>query len=156
MVEGDADKILWTTLCEKRWNFDLNKNGVSIIECGGKGGVNYFVGVCKLVGIQDCFAVWDQDSDEEYSPRKDWLAKIKDIKGIEIPGNLEKFLDLPEEKDADKVKNAYEWANNKNNKIPELFLRIKNFLGIFLGIKEESKEKEIINEQNNNFSDIPF
>lgn len=141
LVEGAADKILWTTLCEKRWNFDLNKNGVSIIECGGRGGVNYFVGVCKLVGIQDYFAIWDQDSAEEYNPRKDWLTEIKSSKGIEIPKNLEKFLKLPEGKDADKVKNAYKWAIDEKNEIPELFLKVKNFLEL------ENREEEI----NNNF-----
>jgi len=138
LVEGDSDKILWTTICEKRWSLDLNKDGVSIIECGGKGGVNYFIGVCKLVGIQDYFAIWDQDSEEEYNPRKDWLEETRNNgKGIEIPENLEKFLKLPEGKDADKVKNAYEWAINQDNKIPELFLEvIKNFL------EEQSKNKQ--------------
>lgn len=128
LVEGDVDKILWTTLCENRWGLDLNKDGITIIECGGKGGVNYFIGICKLVGIQDYFAIWDQDSEEEYKPKKDWFPEIKNKKGIEIPGNLEKFLGLPEGKDAKKVKNAYEWAINEDNEIPDLFLKIKSFL----------------------------
>lgn len=129
LVEGDVDKILWTTICEKRWNINLNEKGISIIECGGKGGVNYFVGVFKLVGIQDYFAIWDEDNEEYYKPKEDWLTKIKNSdKGIEIPGNLEKFLRLPERKRANKVKNAYKWAINKNNNIPELFLKVKEFL----------------------------
>lgn len=129
LVEGNSDKILWTTICEKRWGLDLNKEGVSIIECGGKGGVNYFIGVCKLVGIQNYFAIWDQDSEEEYNPRKDLLEETRNNgKGIEIPNNLEKFLKLPQGNEANKVKNAYEWAINENNKIPDLFLKVKNFL----------------------------
>lgn len=148
LVEGPSDKIFWTTICKKRWNFDLDKEGVSIIECGGKGGVNYFIGVCKLVGIQDYFAIWDQDIKEEYKPRKDWLKETKDKeKGIEIPGNLEKFLKLPEGDEASKVKNAYEWAINQNKKIPDLFLGVKNFLEE----KDKNKQNDLINEE-----DIPF
>jgi len=156
LVEGDTDKILWTTLCKERWGFDLDKNGVVIIECGGKGGVNYFIGVCKLIGIQNYFAVWDQDTEEEYNPRKDWLNEAKTTgKGIEIPGNLEKFLKLPEGGNANKVRNAYEWAINGNNKIPQLFLKVKQFL------TEENKtnkntESESFEDNNINLEEIPF
>ncbi len=127
LVEGESDKILWTTLCEQRWNIKLNKEGVSIIECGGKGGVNYFVGVCYLMGLQNFFAIWDQDNDDDYNPRKDWLSDLN-AKGLEIPGNLEKFLKLPEAKNSQKVKNAYEWAINQLNSIPTKFEVVKNFL----------------------------
>jgi len=155
LVEGDSDKILWTTLCEKRWDIALNKNGISIIECGGKGGVNYFIGVCNLMGLQNYFAIWDHDSKEEYKPRKDWLNETKDNKGIEIPENLENFLKLLEGKDANKVKNAYEWAIDEDNEIPNLFLKVKNFL------TDEHKpnnkrENEISKNDNINFEDIPF
>jgi len=151
LVEGDSDKILWTTICEKRWGLDLNKDGVSIIECGGKGGVNYFIGVCKLVGIQDYFAIWDQDSEEEYNPRKDWLDETRNNgKGIEIPGNLEKFLKLPQGNEANKVKNAYEWAIDQDNKIPELFLKLKNFL------EEQNKQNAVMEELDIVNDDIPF
>jgi len=143
LVEGNADKILWTTLAKERWNIDLEKEGIVIIECGGKGGVNYFVGICNLMGIQNYFAIWDQDSDEEeYKPRKDWLSETKNYnKGIEIPKNLEKFLGLPEGKNADKVKNAYEWAINEKNKIPQLFLKVKQFL-----TEEDKSNKNTENE----------
>ncbi|MGB3480525.1 MAG: AAA family ATPase [bacterium] len=156
LVEGDSDKILWTALCENRWGLDLNKDGITIIECGGKGGVNYFIGVCKLVGIQDYFAIWDQDNEEEYSPRKDWLSETKDDdKGIGIPGNLEKFLGLPEGNNAKKVKNAYKWALDEKNKIPELFLKVKKYLTE----KHEGKiytESEMPKNNNINFEDTPF
>jgi len=127
LVEGESDKILWTALCEQRWNINLNKEGVSIIECGGKGGVNYFVGVCYLMGLQNFFAIWDQDNKKDYAPKKDWLNNLNN-NGFEISGNLEKFLGLSEAKNAQKVKNAYEWAINKNNKIPAEFEAVKDFL----------------------------
>lgn len=156
LVEGDSDKILWTTLCKNRWTLDLNKKGVTIIGCGGKGGVNYFIGVCKLVGIQYYFAIWDQDNEEEYNSRKDWLSETKnDGKGIEIKGNLEKFLGLPEGNSANKVKNAYWWALDEKNKIPELFLKVKKFLTE----KHEPKidaESEMPGNNNINFEDTPF
>lgn len=156
LVEGDADKILWTTICEKRWGLDLNKEGVSIIECGGKGGVNYFVGVCKLVGIQDYFAIWDQDNEGEYTPRKDWLGETKNgDKGIEIPGNLEKFLGLPEGENANKVKNAYEWAINESNEIPELFLKVKQFL-MEKDKTNRDTENGLFEGNNINVEEIPF
>lgn len=158
LVEGDADKILWTTICEKRWNLDLNKEGVSIIECGGKGGVNYFIGVCRLVGIEDYFAIWDQDDKGKYTPRKDWLIETKNVgKGIEIQGNLEKFLKLPEGENTNKIKNAYEWAIDEKNEIPELFLKVKQFL-----MEKDKTNSDMENElfEGNNINDdaeeIPF
>lgn len=144
LVEGKSDKILWTTICEERWKFDLNKNGVSIIECGGKGGVNYFVEVCELMGIKDYFAIWDEDPDEDCNLDRNWLSKIKKgNNGMEIPQNLERFLNLPSR---NKIKNAYEWAKNEANEIPELFLKVKCFLGLI------KKEKEINIEDD----EIPF
>jgi predicted ATP-dependent endonuclease of OLD family len=129
LVEGQSDKILWTTLCKERWNFNLDEKGVSIIECGGKRGVNYFIGVCNLIGINDYFAIWDEDNEDGYNPKKDWLVESKNNgKGIEIPGNLEKYLGLTEGREAQKVKNAYEWAIDKDKKIPDLFLKIKEFM----------------------------
>ncbi len=88
---------------------------------------HYFIGVCKLVGVQDYFAIWDQDSDEEYNPRNDWISETMNVKGIEIPGNLEKFLKLPTGDKAKKVENAYKWVLNEKNEIPELFLKVKIF-----------------------------
>jgi predicted ATP-dependent endonuclease of OLD family len=154
LVEGPSDKILWTTICQERWNIvNLDEKSISVIECGGKGGVNYFVGVCNLVGIKNYFAIWDEDNEEEYKPEKDWLLETKNNgKGIEIPENLEKFLGLPDGKDAPKVKNAYNWAIDKNNKIPDLFIKVKNFL------EEECEIEKIekINELDIENDDIPF
>jgi putative ATP-dependent endonuclease of the OLD family len=129
LVEGDSDKILYSTLCEDRWGIDLDAKGVSIISCGGKGGVNYFVGVCKLIGFDDYFAIWDQDNDK-YKPNKDHLPDVlTDKKGLEIAGNLETFVSLPEGKDAEKIKNAYEWAIKvKEENIPIEFIKVKDYL----------------------------
>jgi len=47
---------------------------------------------------------------------------------VEIKENLEKFLKLPSGDDAEKVKNAFEWASNiEKDKIPQEFLKIKKF-----------------------------
>ena len=130
LVEGDSDKILFSTLCEDKWGIDLDAAGISIISCGGKGGVNYFVGVCKLIGFNDYFAAWDHD-DDKYTPQKNYLAGVLTAKkGLEIPGKLETFIsDLPEGKDAEKIKNAYEWAMKvKEENIPSEFVKIKEYL----------------------------
>ena len=62
LVEGYSDKILWTTITKEKWNIDIDREGISIIECGGKTGVIYFLGVCRLLGIENFFAVWDEDN----------------------------------------------------------------------------------------------
>lgn len=129
LVEGDSDKILFSTLCEDRWRINLDVSGVSIISCGGKGGVNYFVGVCKLIGFSDYFAIWDRD-DDTYKPQMDFLIDVlKNRKGLEIPGRLETFVGLPKGKDAEKIKNAYEWAANiEEEKIPKEFIKVKEYI----------------------------
>lgn len=162
LVEGDSDKICFATLCKNKWGLNLDQNGYSIIACGGKSGVNYFVGVCKIIGQNNFLAVWDQD-DKTYKPENiDYLAQIKSTEsGLEIPGNLEKFLGLPISDTADKVKNAYEWSLNiAVDKIPDELLKIKSFF--------EDKTEENLNTVFNsevdsnpentvdNNDDIPF
>src|SRR3972149_4903041 len=61
LVEGESHNRYFTTLCENIWNINLDENGISIIECGGKRSVAYFVGVCRLLGYVDYFAIWDKD-----------------------------------------------------------------------------------------------
>lgn len=130
LVEGDSDKILFTTLCEEKWGVDIDKLGVSIISCGGKSGVNYFVGICSLIGLQDFFAVWDED-DNTFSPEINYLPDaLKNGHGLEVPGNLEKFLGLPTSNDSDKVENAFKWASSTSiSDIPDPFSQIKKFIG---------------------------
>ena len=38
-VEGESDKIFYQTIIESKWDIDIDKNGLSIIDCNGKGGV---------------------------------------------------------------------------------------------------------------------
>jgi len=129
LVEGDADKILFETLSEKKWKVDISQQGISIIECGGKGGVIYFIGVCRLLGLTNFFAVWDEDSKDDY---EDGIGNLqyadKQAKGLQIPDTLEDFLGLPPGKDAKKVKNAYEWASNvETGQILSFFDPVKDF-----------------------------
>jgi predicted ATP-dependent endonuclease of OLD family len=154
-VEGDSDKILFSTLCEKKWNIDLDQNGVSIISCSGKAGVNYFLGVCKLIGFEDYFAVWDKDpKDESYQPDKDFLPEtLEGDKGLELDPNLEGFLGLPSN-NKEKVKNAHNWALEiQTNQIPNDFEKIRNFLG-----KETANEEvdEEVARTDISINDLPF
>lgn len=132
-VEGDSDKILFSTLCEKRWNINIDEKGISIISCGGKGGVSYFIGVCKLIGFDEYFAVWDRD---EVLENPTLLEEAKtNGKGIEINPNLEGFLSLPQGEGAEKVKNAHLWAADTSKTIPTEFDSINTFLS---SVEEQS------------------
>lgn len=139
LVEGASDKILWTTLIEDKWEIDIDREGISIIECGGKGGGVYFIGVCKLMGITDYFAVWDQDTEGQIDDKYNHLqSSLDNGRGLEIPETLENFLQkkFPEKeyphfnfgKDK-KVENAYNWASNVIvTEIPDEFRAVKNFV----------------------------
>jgi predicted ATP-dependent endonuclease of OLD family len=151
LVEGDSDKILFSTLCENKWNINLDEKGISIIECGGKGGVLYFLGVCRLIGFDNYFAVWDKDEDLENTGLLDEAKN--NSKGIELDPNLESVLKIPDGDNAEKVKNAYEWAMNNNNNVPEIFDQVKNFLE---GEESQNITTEIEKEDIINPDDIPF
>lgn len=125
-VEGDSDKILFTSLCQNRWGINLDEKGISVIECGGKGGVVYFIGVCRLIGFDDYFAVWDKDGDLD---NFELLNEARQTgKGLEINPNLESILGLPGGDNAEKIKNAYEWATNTDSQIPTDFGNVEAFL----------------------------
>ena len=147
LVEGDSDKILFSTLCEKKWNINVDEKGVSIISCGGKAGVSYFIGVCKLIGLEEYFAVWDKDQDLD-NPTLLNDAKTN-RKGLELDPNLEGFLGLSLGNDVNKVKNAHEWALDDGKTIPSEFDVIKIFL------QQEDIVSEVI-ETEINPEDIPF
>ncbi len=128
LVEGDSDKILFSTLCKERWSIDIDEKGIVIVSCGGKGGVNYFVGICKLIGLDNYFAVWDAD-DKNFQPDKNHLPDTASKgKGLEIPVNLENYLGLSESENSDKVKNAHKWASDSEKDIPATFDVVKDFL----------------------------
>ena len=119
--------------------------------------MNYFLGVCKLIGFEDYFAIWDEDpNDENYNPEKDFLSEcLEDNKGLEIIDNLETFLSLPSSVNSRKVKNAFEWAVNVNlDQLPEEFVNIKKFLS-----EEESEAIEVEDfdkATQSESDDIPF
>lgn len=151
LVEGDSDKILFSTLCENKWNINLDEKGISIIECGGKGGVFYFLGVCRLIGFDNYFAVWDKDEDLENTGLLDEAKN--NSKGIELDPNLESVLKITDGDNAEKVKNAYEWAMNSNNNVPEVFDKVKNFLE---GEEPQNITMEVEKEDIINPDDIQF
>jgi putative ATP-dependent endonuclease of the OLD family len=130
LVEGVSDKIFFTRYIEEIYDFDINWEGISIIECSGKMGVLYFIWVCRGLWI-DYFAVWDKDNENSIEDNH-WLfsATITELLWMELDKNLEDFLEregynLPFGK-KEKIKNALEinissiWA----------FDMLKRFLGI--------------------------
>ncbi len=134
LVEGDSDKILFETLCEEKWDIDIDKECISIIECGGKGGVIYFIGVCRLLGIRNFFAVWDEDYENDYEDEfKNLQFAITSKKGLEISKNLESFLrkNFPNSsfREKHKVEDAYNWAMLvESEEVPDEFKKIREFL----------------------------
>lgn len=130
LVEGASDKILWESLCNQKWGFDLNKIGVSILDCTGKGGVKYFVGVSKLLGL-DYFAVWDSDDEKPGEMLQELLTNGR---GLEIAPNLEMFLNEKYPKTAPfsdnesrKVEEAHKWVALSSD-WPEEFNVVKDFI----------------------------
>jgi len=143
LVEGDSDKILWTTIIEDKWGILLNKNGVSIIECGGKGGVMYFIGVMRLLGITDYFAIWDKDSGADPDTHGQLKSSIESKTGLEIEPTLEKFLKrhFPDQqfRDDHKIEDAFKWANEVTlDKIPMELNLVKDQLRKLLMTNVES------------------
>lgn len=152
LVEGDSDKILFSALCETKWDINLDERGISIIECGGKGGVEYFLGVCRLIGFDDYYAVWDKDESLDSTSLLD--ETTQKFKGLELDPNLETVLGLPDGDGAKKVKNAYEWATNKDTKVPKDFEQIRTFLkGEGTESISTDEEKECIMDIED---DVPF
>lgn len=146
-VEGDSDKILFSTLCEKKWGINIDDIGISIISCGGKGGVSYFIGICKLIGFNEYFAIWDKDQDLE---KPDLLNETKEAeKGLELNPNLEGFLKITRGDNASKIKNAHEWALDETKIIPTEFESVKNFLN-----QGENPNTTLLNETTE--EEVPF
>lgn len=150
LVEGDSDKILFSTLCETRWDIDIDKNGISIISCGGKNGVLYFIGVCKLVGLSDYFAVWDEDG--ECDKQSELAAVAYDSKGLELVPDLEGFLKISKGKDDKKIENAHKWACSPTSSIPQELDRVKEFL---MSEKQDDIAPDVWNDEIR-IEDIPF
>lgn len=174
LVEGDADKILFSTLCEKKWMINLNKESVSIIECGGKGGVMYFIGVCRLLGMKNVYAVWDEDPEQATNDHHgNFNYQIDSKNGWEIKPNLEVFLKskFPEYvfRDDYKVEDAYKWASDVDiNSVPNEFNSVRNFILTRNDSVNQCEPKDdgneikpclnsiIKNESEINLADLPF
>jgi len=132
-VEGASDKIFYTTLFEEKWNVDIDKIGLSIIDCSGKGGVIYFAGLCSALGMNNYFAVWDSDDDVEDKYKV--LSTLTDKnRGLELNPNLEVFLNSKIESanlnpnSKDKIKPAFELASSiEMADIPEELNAVKQF-----------------------------
>jgi len=148
LVEGDSDKILIATLCEHHWNIDIDAEGISIIPCGGKAGVLYFIGICQMVGIEDYFAIWDTDN--EVDDRRGILSATLDAKkGLAFEPNMERALSISVGADAKKVKNAYEWVIGITTaQVPEILNNLRLFLNPNFTIEESVA---VINDD-----DLPF
>ena len=153
LVEGTSDKILWSTLLEEKWGIDLNKKGISIIECGGKTGVNYFVGVLNILGRDNYTAIWDADDDAPDTYNLLATAVANGI-GFEVPHNLETFLEakFPDAqfREKKKVEDAYNWSHNvASAEIPAEFNLVKENIeeyfkptAVEAKLVTSSKEKE--------------
>jgi putative ATP-dependent endonuclease of OLD family len=133
LVEGDSDKIFYQTIAEKHWGIDLDKLGVSILSCGGKGGVSYFTGLCLAMGIETYFSIWDADEALDNSKLLNDTKNNK--KGIELLPNLEVFLNTElglklTEESSIKVQQAFEVASEVMTKeqTKKLFSGLLDFL----------------------------
>ncbi|RKS42527.1 putative ATP-dependent endonuclease of OLD family [Gillisia mitskevichiae] len=134
-VEGESDKIFYQTILETKWGIDIDRIGLSIIDCNGKGGVIYFSGLCSALGMNNYFSIWD--SDDELEDKYKVLSNlIKNSRGLELSPNLESFLNEksgteklnPNSKD--KIKPAYNYALSiEKESIPKEFEVIKEFIG---------------------------
>ncbi|MEJ8802146.1 ATP-dependent nuclease [Pontibacter sp. H249] len=132
LVEGDTEKMLISTICGHHWQLDLDSLGVSVIECGGKAGVVYFTGVCKLLGVTQYFGLWDKDKDVE----KEGLLKgmLSNGNGYEFDPNLEAFINSKDEEaklssSGNKIKQIHDWVINCHpENMPSEFDALKKFI----------------------------
>jgi len=128
LVEGATEKIFISTLFENILNIDLDRLGISVVECGGKNGVKYFVGVCRLLGQEEYFAIWDTDGQDTSTQEPLWTT-LQEGKGLEYVTNFEVEFGLPRGADVEKVLNAFQFANRLTpDTVPDKFSRLKAFI----------------------------
>jgi putative ATP-dependent endonuclease of the OLD family len=85
LVEGDSDKVFWSTIIVEKFGINIHKEGVSIIECGGKQGVLYFLGLSQLIGKLNCFAIWDRDTKEAIDDQRSVFQTVLNLnRGMEV------------------------------------------------------------------------
>lgn len=130
LVEGASDKIFISTLFESVLDVDLDALGISVVECGGKNGVKYFLGVCKMLGHGGYFAIWDNDQEDTASMPL-FTAALSEGKGIEYTPNFEVEFGLRTGQAAEKVKNAFVFASSLTPEtIPEKFHSVVSFVSM--------------------------
>jgi predicted ATP-dependent endonuclease of OLD family len=137
LVEGNTEKIIFP-LAFKALGYDINKLGISIIDCGGKTKIPLFIKVCKSIEMPFSVVV-DEDihpidakwSDKEKAKQKDdnekhnrWNKEISLLVQDEpqiswLSPDIEATCDLPRN-NSTKIDRAYEMFTNIEAKnIPE-------------------------------------
>ncbi|MBC7091995.1 MAG: AAA family ATPase [Nitrososphaeria archaeon] len=101
LVEGDTEKLSFPIFAEKM-KIDLDQEGISIVETGGKKNLSFFA---KIIGSFEipCLIVFDEDSsdfsknekDKESEFNKELLeisSKYPSLDSVMIPKNFDEFL----------------------------------------------------------------
>lgn len=77
LVEGYGDRIAALMLAEKL-GLDFDAEGIAVVDCGGKAGIELIVGVCKALGIPFCVVhdedVWSVEADADEKRRSKQAA----------------------------------------------------------------------------------
>jgi putative ATP-dependent endonuclease of OLD family len=77
LVEGYGDRIAALMLAEKL-GLDFDAEGIAVVDCGGKAGIELIVGVCKALGIPFCVVhdedVWPVEADADEKRRSKQAA----------------------------------------------------------------------------------
>jgi len=100
LVEGLTEKLAFPFVFAAL-GFDADREGVTIVECGGKANIPLFVRVCHAAGVP-CVAVHDRDALPGRRPRlseRIWNRQIRDVAGqdhtIVVEPNFEGLVHLP-------------------------------------------------------------
>ena len=148
LVEWPSEKMIFTNLCERKW-IDIEWLWISVIECGWKTWVLYFIGVCRLSGLE-YFAIWDSDNlkpdhtvDDKY---KNIKTTLENWRWIELDDDIEDYIIKSGHtwycRTSDKILNAYNWSMNVNiSSIPTRFESIFDYIQTGKLIKYESQKR---------------
>ncbi len=149
LVEGSTEKVVFP-LAFKALGHDINKLGISVIDCGGKTKIPLFIKVCqsieipfKVVADVDVIPIdtkWDEEKkkkqEQENNKQKRWNQDIQDTAqdkmGIYwLDPDIEAVCKLPR-KSATKIDRAYEmFSTIRTDQIPaKIVTIIKNTLAL--------------------------
>jgi len=143
-VEGNTEKLSMPILFQKM-GIDINKENVSVIECGGKTKIPLFAKVAEALGIEyavlfdedikDADSLLDQKKQDEIQEKnkkhKQWNEAITKITSKEktfiLKPNFEKELGLSGD-DKQKIDQAVEYFQNVDlTKLPDIFKNTVNY-----------------------------